>query len=316
VTELVQTNSQSRRQSRSSVLVVPGSSARMIEKAATSDAHMVVLDLEDAGAPAEKESARVTVVEALRHLDFGMKVRAVRINDVGTSLAYRDLVEVVTGAGAFLDCIVVPKVESASQVYFVHHLLDAVETEYRLDRRIVLDLQIESPMGAVRLGEIATASDRAQGLAFGPGDFAVALGVGRPEIGMDDPRYPGQQWQWVMSEIATHAHAYGLHAIDGPYVDFHDERGFRDAAERARLLGFAGKWCIHPNQIPWANDVFALDPDEVARARQILDAYEQSARDGRGAAVFEGVMIDEATRKGAAALVARAAGAEGPRPAC
>jgi citrate lyase subunit beta / citryl-CoA lyase len=290
---------------RESCLAVPASNERMIEKAARSDAHMVFLDLEDACAPSEKQAARGIAARAFNELDFGDKVRAVRINDVTTTLAYHDLIDIVTVAGHAVDCIVLPKVESAAQVHFVDTLLDALEAEIGRETRILLDLQIESAAGAVHLGEIAVASDRAYGLVFGPGDYAVDLGIARAEIGMADPRYPGHQWHWVMSAIANHAHALGLHAIDGPYVDFHDESGYREVSTWARLLGFTGKWCIHPNQIEWVNEVFGVDPDELDRARRILAHYEASTSDGHGAAVFEGVMIDEATRKGAAELVAR-----------
>ncbi len=173
---------------RRSCLAVPGSSERMMAKAASSRADLVFLDLEDACAPNQKPEARQKIVEALTSHDFAGKVRAVRINGVGTEWAYRDIVEVVGGAGAHLDVLVVPKVEDPREVVFVAGLLDALEREIGAPRRIGLELQIESPRGAVELAGIAQASERAETLVFGPGDYAAAMQTGQAEIGMVDPR--------------------------------------------------------------------------------------------------------------------------------
>jgi citrate lyase subunit beta/citryl-CoA lyase len=280
-----------------------------MEKGAASGADQVFFDLEDACAPSEKVSARGSVVEALRTLSFGETVRCVRINDVTTPWCHGDIVEIVTHAGAFLDCLVVPKVEDASHVHFVHHLLTGLELGLGLERRIGLELQIESPRGAVNVGEIAVAGDRTETIVFGPGDYAASLGIAQFEIGMIDGRYPGHQWHWVMSQVANHAHARGLSVIDGPYVDFNDEDGYRESAQRARLLGYHGKWCIHPNQIPWANDVFSPTAAEFEYARKVLDAYGQATSNGDGAIALDGMLIDEASRKMAEATVERAVAA-------
>jgi citrate lyase subunit beta / citryl-CoA lyase len=281
----------------------------MMEKGAASGADQVFFDLEDACAPSEKVSARRSVVEALRTLSFGGTVRCVRINDVTTQWCHGDIVEIVSQAGAFLDCLVVPKVEDASHVHFVHHLLTGLEQELGLERRIGLELQIESPRGAVNVGEVSQASDRTETIIFGPGDYAASLGIAQFEIGMIDERYPGHQWHWVMSEIANHAHAGGVAAIDGPYVDFNDEDGYRESARRARLLGYHGKWCIHPNQIPWANDVFSPTAAEFQYARKVLEAYDEATRHGDGAIALDGKLVDEASRKMAEATVERAVAA-------
>jgi citrate lyase subunit beta/citryl-CoA lyase len=291
---------------RRSCLAVPGSNPKMIEKSATLGADEVFLDLEDACAPAEKEGARATVVEMLASLDFGSTRRAVRVNDVTSRWCHADLMSVVRDAGRVVDSIIVPKVEDASQVHFVDHLLTGLEETVELTNRIPLQLQIESPTGAVNLREIATACDRIDALIFGPGDYAAALGVGQTDIGTIDPRYRGHQWHWVMSELAAHARAVGVQAIDGPYADFHDETGFRESATLARLLGFDGKWCVHPSQIPLANEEFTPPADDVERARRILDAYADATRDGLGAIAIDGKLVDEATRKAAESILARA----------
>jgi citrate lyase beta subunit len=291
---------------RRSCLAVPASSPRMMEKAAASAADQVFLDLEDACAPSEKEGARKLAGEALRGLDFGSTLRAVRVNGATTPWCYADVVEIVTAAHDRLDAIVVPKVDDASQVHFVDHLLSGVEQAVGATAPVALELQIESPQGAVNLREIARASRRVAAIVFGPGDYAASLGIAQNEIGMIEPRYPGHQWHWVMSEIAANARAVGAQAIDGPYVDFSDREGYEESAVRAKLLGFDGKWCIHPNQIPWANEVFSPTADEVADAMRVLAAYAEAVEAGRGAIALDGKLIDEASRKVAERTVERA----------
>jgi citrate lyase subunit beta/citryl-CoA lyase len=287
----------------------------MIEKAAASGADEVFLDLEDACAPAEKASARALAVELLTTLDFGGKLRVVRINGVGTPWCRDDVVGLVTGARDSIDCLLLPKVDDASHVQFVDHLVSGLESELGLEVRIGLELLIETAAGIVNLREIAVACPaRTEVLVFGPGDYAADLGVPRLELGMIDPDYPAHQWHWPMSAIAAHARAAGLQAIDGPYVDFHDREGYFESARRARLLGFDGKWCIHPNQIEWANESFTPTQELYERSERLLAAYAESTASGRGAAVYEGKMIDEATRKLAEKLAAagRAAGLRPP----
>jgi citrate lyase subunit beta/citryl-CoA lyase len=278
----------------------------MIAKAAGSNADHVFLDLEDACAPSEKARARKLVVSALRDHDFGTKVRAVRVNAVTTPWCHRDIVDVVTAAGADLDVLVVPKVEDASHVHFVDHLLTGIELELGEPIRIGLELQIESPRGAVNLRDIAGASSRIEAIAFGPGDYAASLGIAQHDIGTIDDRYPGHQWHWIMNEIVAHAQAAGAQAIDGPYVDFHDEAGFCESAQRAKLLGFDGKWCIHPDQIELANAVFQPTDEEITHAQRIVEAYADGAAAGRGAIAVDGKLVDEASRRVAEETLARA----------
>lgn len=290
---------------RRSCLAVPASNPRMIAKAADSGADEVFLDLEDACAPSEKKEARALAVQGLNEHDFGATLRAVRVNGVTTQWCHDDVVEVVRGAGARLDVLVVPKVESASEVHFVDHLLAQVEAEVALSARIGIEVQIESPAGMVELREIVRASARLEAVVFGPGDYAASLGVPRLDIGAADERYPGHQWHWALSEVANHAKAAGLLAIDGPSADFRDEAGFADAALRARLLGFDGKWCIHPNQIPWAREAFSPTPGELEAAADLLERYELALAAGQGAIAVDGKLVDEASRRAAASTLAR-----------
>jgi citrate lyase subunit beta/citryl-CoA lyase len=293
---------------RRSCLVVPGSNPRMLARAATTAADMVILDLEDAVAPEQKAAARATVVEALRTHDHRGRTVAVRVNDVTTPWLLDDVVTVLRGAGDRIDTVVVPKVQDAGQVWFAEHLLNQLDP----DRRIGLELQVETATGAVNLTEIAHVTDRIETLVFGPGDWAADLGVPGLAIGAADPAFPGHQWQVIQAQIVTVARAVGADAIDGPYADYRDLDGFLESARRARLLGMDGKWCIHPSQIAPANEQFTPPADQVARAERTLAAYEEAVAVGRGAATLDGAMIDEASRKMAARLLARARTATQP----
>ena len=278
----------------------------MIEKAAGLPADQVMLDLEDACAPSEKKSARAAVVDALHTVDFSAKVRAVRINAVTTRWCYGDIVEIVRGAGAHLDVIVLPKVEHVSHVWFADHLLSGLEHDLGLEREIRLDLLIETAAGARDLPAIAQAGRRVDALVFGPGDYAASLGITQSAIGALERSYPGHQWHWAMSQIAACAHAVGAQPIDGAYGDFGDAAGCRETALQAKLLGFTGKWCIHPTQVAIANEVFTPSAEEVRAARRVLDAYDEAVRAGRGATDLDGGLVDDASRRLAEATLARA----------
>ena len=291
----------------------------MLAKAATLAADQVFLDLEDAVSPLEKVDARDRVVDALRTHDYSGKTRVVRVNGVTTRWCLGDVTAVVGGAGDRLDCIMVPKVEDAGQLHFIDHLLTQLETEHELPNRIGIEAQIENARGAMNIREIAQATPRLETLIFGPGDYAANMGVGQLVIGSISPEYPGDQWHWVLSQIVTAARAYGVQAIDGPYTDIKDTDGYRRMCRRARLIGYDGKWVLHPAQVEIANEEFSPSQAEFDEARRLLDAYEHATQvERKGAVMHEGQMIDEASRKIAEQVVARGAaaghGAERGRP--
>jgi citrate lyase subunit beta / citryl-CoA lyase len=292
---------------RRSCLAVPASSPRMLAKAVTLAADEVFVDLEDAVAPREKtDETRQHVVDALRGPEWRASTRAVRVNDVGTRWCFRDITYVVERAGDALDCIILPKVETAGDVHFADRLLSQLEMELGLRRRIGLEVQIESPRGMVEIETIAAASDRIETLIFGPGDFAAGVGMPQLTVGAAEPEYGGDQWHYVLWRILTTARAFGLQAIDGPYAQIRDLDGFRVLARRSSLLGFDGKWVVHPDQIEPCNEIFSPSPAAYERAERILDAYSRATGDdGRGAVIFEGEMIDEASRKMAEQVAAR-----------
>jgi citrate lyase subunit beta/citryl-CoA lyase len=291
---------------RRSCLAVPGSSPKMLDKAAVLAADQIFLDLEDAVSPLEKESARDNVVAALNGNDYSGKTRVVRINGVTTRWCLGDLLAVVGGAGRNLDCVMVPKVEDAGQLHFVDHVLTQLETEHGIEQRIGIEAQIENGRGAMNIREIAQATSRLETLIFGPGDYAANMGVGSLVIGSIDPDYPGDQWHFILSLIVTAARAYGVQAIDGPYTDIKNVDEYRRLCIRAKQVGYDGKWVLHPDQIGIANEVFAPSQEEFERARRLLAAYEHATTvERRGAVMHEGQMIDEASRKIAEAVVAR-----------
>jgi citrate lyase subunit beta / citryl-CoA lyase len=291
-----------------SCLSVPGSSARMQARAATLEADQVLFDLEDATAPSEKVAARATIVESLRTLDFGRRLVAVRVNGTDTQWCYRDIVEVVEPAGDHLDALILPKAESAADIHFVDRLVSQIELARGwAPGRIGIEVLIESARGLQQVDAIAAASPRLRALIFGPGDLSASLGLGQLTIGIPDSGYAGDIWHYALVRLLVAARANGLLAIDGPYAAFADLNGLERSARRTALLGYDGKWVIHPTQIAVVNSVYAPDAATYQRAEGILAAYRQATEsEGRGAVRFEGEMIDEATRKMAEAVVRRA----------
>jgi citrate lyase subunit beta/citryl-CoA lyase len=300
---------------RRSCLAVPGSSAKMIDKARTLPADMVFLDLEDACAPLAKQAARATVVAALNEGGWGERLRVVRVNDVSTQWAYRDVVEVVEGAGAALDAVLLPKVRAAHEIQWLDLLLTQIEQAMGFDvGAIGIEAQIEDARGLLAVEEIAAASPRLETLVFGPGDFVASVRMRTLSIGDQPPGYePGDAYHHVLLRILLAARAHDLQAIDGPYPQIRDAEGFARSAARSAALGYDGKWVLHPAQVEPANEAFSPRQSDYDRAELILDAYAwhtSEAGGARGAATLGEEMIDEATRKVALVVAAngRAAG--------
>jgi len=289
-----------------SMLYVPASRPSMIEKAAASDADAVCIDLEDAVIVDEKPASRANVVRAFRELDFGRKLKAFRINGLDTPFAYRDLVEVVEEVGDRIDVVMMPKAHLPQDVRFVCMLLTQIEHARGFTRQIGLEVQIESAKGFLWVREIAEASPRLQALIFGPGDYSATMQMPVANIGEldeNDHLYPGHRWHAVMHAVVAAARANGLRAIDGPYAGYRDTSGLERASRIARVMGFDGKQCIHPSQLSVVNEIFSPSAEEVARAKAVVDAYEEAAKAGRGAIGKDGKMIDYANIRMAKALL-------------
>ena len=296
-----------------SVLAVPASNWRMVEKAVASAADVVFLDLEDAVAPTEKGAARQHVIRAVRELDWGRKPRLFRINALDTPFFYRDLIEIVEAVGDRLDLILVPKVNRPEDVIVVKTLLTQIEAAIGVARSIGLEVQIETAAGLIACERIAAASPRIEAIVFGPGDYAASVRIPAVSIGTPDEwdtAYGGQRFHYVMHRILVAGRAAGLRVIDGPFADYRDLDGFRRSCLAARALGFDGKWCIHPSQITVANEVFSPTEQELTWARRVLAAYEVAAQEGRGAVAVDGTMIDAASIRMAEATLAQAAAVE------
>lgn len=303
--------------SRRSCLAVPGSNPRFLEKAKGLDADQVFLDLEDSVAPIAKAGARGTVVDAINSGGWDRKVVVVRVNDWTTQWTYRDVVEVVEGAGAALDCIMLPKVQAAEHVVALDLLLTQIERTVGLDvGRIGIEAQIENALGLINVDAIAAASHRVETIIFGPADFMASINMKSLVVGEQPPGYDvGDAYHYVLMRILMAARAHDKQAIDGPYLQIRDLDGFRRVAGRSAALGFDGKWVLHPDQIAAANDVYSPLQRDYDHAENILDAYDHytSERGGaKGAVMLGDEMIDEASRKMALVVAAkgRSAGME------
>jgi malyl-CoA/(S)-citramalyl-CoA lyase len=304
-----------------SELAVPGSNIRMLEKAPDLGADVVMLDLEDAVAPADKDRARTNIIDALREQDWSRCSVSLRINGLDTHYCYRDIVDVVEEAGQYLDAIVIPKASCAGDVHLVATLLTQIEDARRIGRRIGLTVLIETAMGMVKCEEIAAACpDRMEAMIFGVADYAASLQSHTTTIGGANPDYVmltdpddagardnhwGDQWHYALARIAVVCRAYGLRPIDGPFGDFTDPAGYLASAKRAAVLGYEGKWAIHPAQIELANEVFTPDDRLVEKTHRIIAAMKEAAAEGKGAVSLDGRLIDAASIRMAETLLAK-----------
>jgi malyl-CoA/(S)-citramalyl-CoA lyase len=306
-----------------SELCVPGTNIRMLEKAPGLGADVVMLDLEDAVAPDDKPDARENVIAALRELDWGACCVSVRINGLDTHYCYRDIVDVVEQSGGFLDTVLVPKVASAGDIHLVATLLEQIEEAVGIEKPIGITALIETAPGMVNLDEIAASCpERLEALIFGVADYAASIQSHTASIGGSDAGYAvltdpngdaevdrelhwGDQWHYPLARIAVTCRAHGLRPIDGPFGDFGDADGYTVAARRASILGFEGKWCIHPSQVELANEVFSPNQRLVSRTRRIMAAMEEAAHAGKGAVSLDGRLIDAASLRMAEHLLTK-----------
>jgi malyl-CoA/(S)-citramalyl-CoA lyase len=304
-----------------SELAVPGSNVRMLEKAPELGADIVMLDLEDAVAPDDKDQARVNIVQALQEQDFRRCSVSLRINGLDTPYCYRDIIDVVEQAGQHLDAIMIPKASCGGDVHLVATLLTQIEDAMGLERRLGISVLIETAMGMVNCEEIArTCPERLEAMVFGVADYAASLQSHTTSIGGanldysilvdsndcdERERHWGDQWHYALSRIAVVCRAYGLRPIDGPFGDFTDPEGYLSSARRAAVLGYEGKWAIHPSQIELANQVFTPDTRIVEKTHRIISAMKEAAAEGKGAVSLDGRLIDAASIRMAQNLLAK-----------
>src|SRR5580692_187045 len=303
-----------------SALAVPGTNTALFKKAAQSAADIIFLDCEDSVAPDDKEQARKNIIEGLTEFDWGGKTLMVRINGLDTHYMYRDVVDIVEACPR-LDMILIPKVGVAQDVYAVDMLVTQIESAKKREKRIGFEVLIETALGMANVESIAQSSRRLEAMSFGVADYAASTrarttvigGVNRDCGVLTDKDSDGNRqyfwsdpWHAAQTRMLVACRAYGLRPIDGPFGDFNDPEGYIAAANRAAVLGYEGKWAIHPSQIELANQVFTPSAAEVTRAGRIMDAMAQAAKEGRGAVSLDGRLIDIASIRMAQALIAKA----------
>jgi malyl-CoA/(S)-citramalyl-CoA lyase len=303
-----------------SELAVPGTNPALFKKAAQSRADIIFLDCEDAVAPDDKEQARSNIIQGLNQVDWGSKTMMVRINGLDTHYMYRDVVDIVEACPR-LDMILIPKVGVAQDVYAVDMLVTQIEAAKKRDKRIGFEVLIETALGMANVEAIAQSSRRLEAMSFGVADYAASTrarttviggvnkdcGVLTDKDGDNERQYFWTDpWHAAQTRMMVACRAYGLRPIDGPFGDFSDPDGYIAAANRAAVLGYEGKWAIHPSQIDLANRVYTPSQAEVTKARRIIDAMAQAAKEGRGAVSLDGRLIDIASIRMAQALIAKA----------
>jgi malyl-CoA/(S)-citramalyl-CoA lyase len=303
-----------------SELAVPGSTPQMFEKAAKSAADIVFLDVEDAVAPDDKAQARKNIIEGLNDIDWGHKTMMVRINGLDTHYMYRDVVDIVEACPR-LDMILIPKVGTAADVYAVDMMVTQIETAMKRTKKIGFEVLIETALGMANVEAIAQSSKRLEAMSFGVADYAASTrarttvigGVNKDSGVLTDRDADGNRqyfwtdpWHAAQTRMMVACRAYGLRPIDGPFGDFADPDGYLAAANRAAVLGYEGKWAIHPSQIELANQVYTPSDAEVTKARRIMEAMAEAAKAGKGAVSLDGRLIDIASIRMAEALLSKA----------
>ncbi len=279
----------------------------MLGKAPGLGADMVFLDLEDSVAPLEKEAARDNVVKAINDQDWGDVVLCVRVNAWDTRWTYRDVIHVVENASERLDEIMLPKVQSAAEITALDLLLTQIEETTSRQSSVGIEPQIETARGLINVEEICAASPRLETIVFGPADFAASTEMPVLTGGVQIPDYPGDHFHYVFSKILMAGRANGLQVIDGPYLKIRELDALREYATRTHILGYDGKWALHPDQVAVINEVYTPTQEQFDRSFSILEAYREATTAGerRGAVMFGDEMIDEASRKMAEKFRAR-----------
>ena len=276
---------------RRSVLYMPGSNARALDKARSLPADGLILDLEDAVAPEAKDQARAQVIAAVVAGGYGGRELVVRVNAADTAWGQADL---VAAARAPAHAVLLPKVEHPDQVRAAEAALVAGGAPPGL----ALWCMIETPLGVLRAEAIAGASKRLACLVMGTSDLAKDLHAAHTP-----DRLP------MLASLGLcllAARAHGLAILDGVHLDLNDDAGFAASCRQGRELGFDGKTLIHPKTIAAANAAFAPGPDEIAQARRIIAAHQEAALQGKGVVVVDGRLVESLHVENANRVVALA----------
>ena len=282
--------------SRRALLYMPGDDRRKIQQATTLGVDSICMDMEDGVAANKKTEAREVIAGAMRELDFGKSERCIRINQIGSGLEKRDL---VAALATNPDTIVVPKVETAEQVKWVSEHIETYELSSKLNIGSVrLLVGVETAKGIMNLKEIAEADKRLEAIIFGGEDFAASVGAVRTKA--------GTEVLYARQAVVTACAANDLQAIDMVFIDFKDEEGLRAEAEEGARFGFSGKQIIHPNQVEVAQEAFTPSDSAIEYAKRIVESFESSQKEGKGAYALDGKMIDMPLLKNAQKVLERA----------
>lgn len=276
---------------RRSEQTTPGHSEKLCAKAASGNADMVMLDLEDACAVSQKVDARKVVGKALAENDWGQKIRGFRANNIRTIWCLDDIIEVLTIARDAVDVIVIPKVYGPEEIHYYDFLFNQLEYKLNMKKQVKFEVLIESAAAALKAYDIAKASPRMDALIFGIADYAGDVNA---RVMKGDEQF--QVFHWAKSQVVTAARAALIDSIDNVTLDYKDLDQVRKDAVNARNMGFDGKWCIHPTHVEVVNEVFTPSDEEIKRATEIIGAYDKADKEqGLGAITFGTEMVDAAT---------------------
>lgn len=282
--------------SRRALLYMPGDDRRKIEKSTTFGVDCICMDMEDGVAMTRKVEARSVIAQAMKDLSFGSSERCIRINGIGSGLESFDLVAALS---AYPDSIVVPKIESAEQVKWVTERIEAFEQSSNLKSgSICLLVGVETAKGVLHLKEIAESDQRLQAIIFGAEDFAASIGAKRTN--------DATEVLYARQAVVTACAANDLQAIDMVFINFRDNEGLRVEAEQGAGFGFSGKQIIHPNQVAIVQEAYTPSADAIEYAKRIVESFETSQREGKGAYALDGKMIDMPLLKNAQKVLDRA----------
>lgn len=282
--------------SRRALLYMPGDDRRKIEKSTTLGLDCICMDMEDGTAVSQKAEARAVISQAMKELDFGTSERCIRINSIGSGFEKDDLASALATRP---DAIVVPKIETAEQVKWVSEQIESYELSSKLDiGSIRLLVGLETAKGVLNLKEIAEADKRLEAIIFGAEDYAASVGATRTK--------EGTEVLYARSAVVAACAANDLQAIDMVYIDFKDIEGLRAEAEQGAGLGFSGKQIIHPNQVQVTQEAFTPSDDAIAYAKRVVESFEASQKEGRGAYALDGKMIDMPLLRNAQKVLDRA----------
>lgn len=285
-----------------SQLFVLANRPETFEAAATSEADVIMFEIEDAIPPDEKPQARKNIIEALNDIDWGKKSISMRINGLDTPYMYRDLVDILEAPTERLDLILIPKAGTAADIYAVDMLVTQIEQAAGRKKPIAFQIMIETAQGMANIDEIAAASPRNDSLHLGENDYAASIRARMKVVGGPNPDYHvltdpdengtrqrhwGDMWHYAISRLVVAARAQGLRPVDGPFLDPSDPDGYTAAAMRAAVLGCEGKWGNDAETMRLANAVFSPSPEEIARARRVLEVADEAVRAGGGVAVLD-----------------------------